>query len=718
MDGKMTPSMSRYCAVLHSAPLLLKTNSYIYTIQSLRSSPNDEYTICVLTNYKDLHHRELVIARPIPRDLLQRDSSAMDIAVSKKVRDTSRKADLFAAMNYGFYSPGFAQDLSNLRQELREVSAVLEHLPLNDGDEDRIVRMLQARWESHGVQRSEQFFRSQVVLLYHHEFSVCAVEALLSSPAAAALSNAFQEMCLLKDREPAFSPRQEITAIHRFILKARCSLLHDRVKGSMHGLRSALLAVEISDLVSSSLLPLLPTVVDFIYSGSSAIDEFIIRFHILSELLRCCEELDIHCSLLFQEILPVQLFRVISSDIDRTAGQVRSEILVSLCKDEEIWRYPFLSSQLAATLWDLDDLAGRLQLLELQAQAEQLIRASISISNACQSFLIAKRRGKAELQRIIDKFVTNHWKIMCVSSRNLLDESGMNEMEAVVQTNSKQYSAEVLSREGIRARQEWIESVRFHRGMPTSGSDSPVLSIRDEFPFLAGKGVISDSTSLPVYVGHSAVRVFDDQIMFIGGASADRYHPQSKILLYDIPSNQFKYVYCGGNGMSASAGVHPSISLQKIAAHKIITAVGKSSSEDKPLRYSSLPNSSVYRQRQEHPLWHGCDANDPLSTRFSALDDLSTPTSDRQMTNNEPDGSNLETQRFGKESTIMKGPNKVSAFPSPGSEYFVNEIFYELDCRSLTWTDPSISVREAFCDVGGSIIHPLAAAAATAGAHS
>jgi hypothetical protein len=196
--------------------------------------------------------------------------------------------------------------------------------------------------------------------------------------------------------------------------------------------------------------------------------------------------------------------------------------------------------------------------------------------------------------------------------------------------------------------------------------------------------------------------------MFIGGASTDRYHPQSKILLYDIPSNEFKYVYCGGNGMSSSAGVHPTISLQKTAAYKVITAVGKSISDDKPLRYSSLPNSSVYRQRQEHP-------SHSLSTRLSALVDISTPTSSEQLASNETDDMDLETSKFGKDFT-MKGCNQVSsAFPSPGSEYFVHDFFYELDCRSLTWTDPLISVREAFYDVGGSIMHPVFAAA---GAHT
>jgi hypothetical protein len=51
---------------------------------------------------------------------------------------------------------------------------------------------------------------------------------------------------------------------------------------------------------------------------------------------------------------------------------------------------------------------------------------------------------------------------------------------------------------------------------------------------------------------------------------------------------------------------------------------------------------------------------------------------------------------------------------STDSKYYVNEIFHELDCRTLTWTDPSISVREALIDVGGSIMHPTAA---VAGAH-
>jgi hypothetical protein len=167
--------------------------------------------------------------------------------------------------------------------------------------------------------------------------------------------------------------------------------------------------------------------------------------------------------------------------------------------------------------------------------------------------------------------------------------------------------------------------------------------------------------------------------------------------------------------MSSSAGVHPSISLQKTAAYKVITAVGKSISDGKPLRYSSLPNSSVYRQRQEHPSRHGCSANDSLSARLSALVDISTPTSNEQLISNESDEIDLETSTFGTNFT-MKGCNQVlSAFPSSGSEYFVHEIFYELDCRSLTWTDPLISVREAFCDVGGSIMHPLFAAA---GAHT
>ena len=682
---------------------VVKEISYHIQKQSLRSSPLDEFTMCVLTNYKDMHHRELVIARPVPVESHSRDSSAAAIGNLKKERyhDSSSQANLFAAMNYGFYSPGFSQDLSTLRQELRLGSTALEQVLPNGREEDCVVRVLQTRLESHGVERSEQFVRSQIVLLHHLEGSVSATQALLSSPAAAFLSSIFQELCLLKDRHPTSSSREEVTAIHRFILKARCPLLYDRVERCMHASRGALVTVEISDVVSGSLLPLLSTVVDFIYSGSSSVDIFIVRFHILSEMLRCCEELNIHCGLLFREFLPVQSFRVISSDIDRPVEQIRPEILVSLCKDDEIWRNPFLSCQFAATLWDLDDLAARLQLPQLQAVAEKLIGASMTVASACQTFLLAKQRNKAELGQIISKFLTCHWRIIRVASINLLDESSMTEMEREVQKSSYQRGAVVLGRDALKAQRERLDSESFeqHGGTP-SGSDSPAISIRDEFPFVAGKGDIPDSTSLPVYVGHSAVRIFDDQIMFIGGASTERYHPQSKILLYDIPNNEFKYVYCGGNGMSSSTGVQPSVALQKRAAYKLITGVGKAANNDQLQRYSSLPSSSVYRERQERKLSHNYTKIVPPGVRLSSLNHLSGPTSSSQQV------ATAESDGFDSE---------VSVVQSTDSKYYVNEIFHELDCRTLTWTDPSISVREALIDVGGSIMHPTAA---VAGAHT
>ena len=625
-----------------------------------------------------------------------RDRSSEHTAQSLRYSEVINRIDKHTER--GFYSESFSHDLSQLLREARQATLMLDRL--NECSSSEIYHCLQEYFDSTG---SLQFVPSQVVLLSHMETSMSPIEVLLSSPASSFLTKPFRESLKLNfygQKEPARSGNA-LTLVHRFILKNRCPILYDRLNLSPR--IQSVPVVNISDLISRLQLSLLPLVLDYIYTGASAIDIYIVRFHVLSELFRSSSGLCIDLnSKILTEILPNKWVHVISAFVASGSEQkIRSSVLVRLCQDEGIWRKPFLSVHLASVLWHLEKLASTLKLNHLQAMAEQLIGSNISVFNVNYSFEQSQERHKSELQRIILKFSANHWGVMTylqsscwyLPERDLWHEQ-LSKMEGPVLDAVKNIRAEVVNRETFKTRQIMLDSSSASKKarIVHTESDTAPISIRDEFPFLAGKDQIPDSVCLPIFIGHSAVNVFDDHILFVGGVSKERFHPLSKMLLYHIPSNQFKYVYCSGDTLPGS-GTQPCVPLQKSRAYKLIIGAGKSGASLQPLKYSTLPHSSVYNELNE-----SMGERNIAPDRLCKLDDFSL------SVRNDNDVSTFENSFSESEVELS------AAIPSVGSwlysEQLVTGWFFEFDCRTLSWTSPPISLKEAFVDVGGSILYP------------
>eukprot|EP00597_Dinobryon_sp_UTEXLB2267_P016330 CAMPEP_0201092996 /NCGR_PEP_ID=MMETSP0812-20130820/1540_1 /ASSEMBLY_ACC=CAM_ASM_000668 /TAXON_ID=98059 /ORGANISM="Dinobryon sp., Strain UTEXLB2267" /LENGTH=1332 /DNA_ID=CAMNT_0047344899 /DNA_START=624 /DNA_END=4622 /DNA_ORIENTATION=+ len=602
-------------------------------VQSLRGSPLDDLSVCVLTNYRDVTQRELVLARPVPAPLDSLDSGYDGLQYQSQPMDCSDSHDEgIHELDCWFYSNGFAQDLANLRHQARRVSCEVQVFPQGQ------VAVAGGEWSA------------QLALLLHRGGGCAGLlwdqQLFLHLPAS-----------LKPPPRPGTVFSTSHQAVHRFVLKARCPQLYSALQ--LTPLRTpshhCMWVADLSDSVPAELLPLLPVALDHLYAGDSSLDLPGLRFLVLSLLLGDCVLAGMDPAVLLAAVLPSELFRQLQQD------PLSSSSLVMVCRDAVCWRLPFFSRALADVALRLELLARRLDLPNLQIQAQQLLSTSLTVSNASRVFLQARRRGCSPLDSLALRFVTNHWPLI---------RHSVATTECFAAEDWQQLQTAVLQ-------------------------EASVLRV-DVLPSIAHTP--REACALPCYVGHSACPVLSDCLLLLGGVSRERFHPLSRLLLFQPASNLFQVLSAAGPAVPASA-TQNCVALQRQGAHLLLLAAGKAGPLQPPRQHSSLTASAVFREHCEGRREEGPDSGD----RLLSLDDALSPQSPSTV----PYSSRaLSEEGEEEDGDGVPVPPQPEPQPDPQQQEAM-DLFYQLDLRSLTWTSPTVSLQEAQQDVGGSVLHPL-----------
>lgn len=600
---------------------------------------NDD-TVCVLTNYRDIQKRELVVARNIIRSKqesnwdyypIDPNIKSIDDTIVSNINQSDLKENnndtLINEINNRYYSNAFIGDLSDLRMSVRNiihsVSQCSNNYGINLSLDDEMLLL------SNVFTTNPKSLQQNILFLYHlyKKNTIIDNKVEISSN-----SNDFIEIQIGNEEYLL-----RIFPVHQFIVSSRCQLLSRPCDNNTFNIylntddKNPLQSFDLKELIPFNLGYVLPIVLDYLYCGNSAIDVFIIRYLCLSLFLS--SELD-------------ELFRLVRqySNIDYL-NELNDKFLC-ICKDDRLWRYSFLSIRFTKVMTDLFSIGQQLLLTNFQVIIESILSKSIQISCYFEIYNISVSFKRNKLRNCCLKFFISHMELIssfygdtlftCILNDSIQHNENKYIIESInfnvrYETNEvlllnidgmlydvvavwNSFSVDVLSREGLRVRKLIMNSLPstelvfpdcdlyqkysylfdiYECVLNNECKSNDPLSITDEFPFLYGSKDIPPSVCLPKYMNHSSCHTLNNLTIFIGGMNRERFHGFKKLLTYNTSTNYFKYVSCYGDNISSSHS-NVSLSLTKNNSRYVIMFSIVSKKTEMSNKYSSLGISSVY----------------------------------------------------------------------------------------------------------------------------
>ncbi|RYH32005.1 hypothetical protein EON65_01440 [archaeon] len=500
-------------------------------VQSLRGSPNDDFRFCVLTSYRDIPLRELV--------LLTADTHHDEQAT---------------------YLPGI---------ELSAKQTNEENNLLSDSVRTAYVSL-----------PSDQYLNDMYAL------RLAAHKASFYSDDDYALGHVHRGLVWIANDISSEDVRY--MAVHGFVLKARLPLMLQHIITHPH--YPDKLVLDVKYLLPLDHWSIYMLLIDFLYTGLSALELWAFRRTALS-----CVQPEVLSELLalYRTISPRSNNKNEDSDdqmIDTAAeymerGQ-QEAMLMAMSFNDSFWTASSAAIHaLLSTIFSMHQVGVVFGLREVSQHAEWLLFTALGPKTAYCIYQWAVQCGSEQLAQESLSYIARRIDVVQL-------EDGLPLCEAVAMPSHSMLSEKIkhmqLSQEvevvsqprflaHLESLNEWLEAAN----VTTDHADRKyVMQMEsawhaEEAPFVRGVGSHPPVMQLSTQYYHQSCLMQDKSILFLGGMNKERMFGMSRMLVYDLYENRFRHVEGRGREVPASAYMHIIAPLEKHKTRHLALFGGK-----------------------------------------------------------------------------------------------------------------------------------------------
>lgn len=544
-------------------------------IQSLRGSPCSDNEVCVLANYRDNIHRELIVARGHVR---------RPDEVPGYARDESQVG-----------ASHFVNDADENRSEIvGDNLHIAEYLPFSSSKLCEELFKLRVNTLKEGVVNDE------VISLIHH--GVGEDERLLG------------KYRIFHSKEETGSFHSDMQAliqlcygdnfhrIHGFIVLSRCPLLYEFYRQQQNETSAELRSyIDLTTLVPSHLWYIISLLVDYLYLGFNALESSSLKGYALAKYFvgkdRQIWESE-------KNSIMKQIPGISTSAVDE---------LTLMCVDESIWRMnSFLAFSLCDVVMGLFDLAVMFSIRNLITKCCDLLGDLLQPMNVVKIALWAVRNGQESLYEkcLVFALKASHVVLLpdpVLNSIPLIDacrgfstpkseppeknnEISPEMTRLIVDINSKlaTHTPMVVTRADI-------QKGRSHRMISAT-------VLYEDSPFLADAANQITHAVIPKQYNHASCMLRDRYIVYFGGISADRWLHLSKLLAYDTKECMFFYLDCHGTRVPTMSNYSSALPLTKHNSSKCVFMSGKIRRGERAESKASTKTNFIWHSLNKHKI--------------------------------------------------------------------------------------------------------------------
>eukprot|EP00981_Chlorochromonas_danica_P013791 scaffold6852_cov215-Ochromonas_danica.AAC.28 len=602
------------------APMMRDPSIYV---QSLRGSPRDDFKMCVLTNYRDIPVRELVYVQAVP----PADSDLLPATTSCDVEETECKEAVEVDLLKGARTLPLAMTSHRYLDHMFELrliadSAVAHVVPSNHGD----IKPL-------------------------------------------SLSDKKHDLVFLRHREDEHS----VQGVHGFLLLARVQRLY-KLAQEQAAVFSVDHQIDVTSILTLAEWKLISIYIDYLYVGLAAMERSTLRCYACKELPQ--EEKDKLYGIYFPPMTSLASNFADDSDSENEKDDVSPEEAwrrqeKALIFDESIWRVePLLIHQEIETVKTCYTLFEKMGAQDCCAHILWLIGTSMLIpANAVLFWKWAIAEQLTPLQMTCVRYIANHPDVISgLSVEPLLKQ----DVDKVVESNL----AEVVTREQFQDRLEQLG--HYFQSHPAGENvESFVRQLRkswrkEEAPYLPVMAPFHRAACLSNCMWHVCCRVMDDSLLFLGGMNRDRLNNFSRVLVYDISLDRFRYAQCTGTELPASAYMHACIPLEKHNTKHIVVLGGKVRSGEVSKKEASKRRNVIWESRTS-PLSISTTASSTTKTNQNENNAKKTNNTDSWPQLYQLDYENLTWSKKPVQLLLYQGDHNRSTFSRFAQAYFKEE---------------------------------------------
>lgn len=527
-------------------------------VQSLRGSPNDDFQFCVLTSYRDIPLRELVL---LTADTHHDEEATYLPGIELPGKPESEENNLLSDSVHTFYvslpSDQYLNDMYALRLAAHKASFYSENEATRGHVHNGLV------WVANNINSEDASYM----------------------------------------------------AIHGFLLKARLPGLVQNVIS--HPNFPNKLVWDMKGLLTVEHWSIFVLFIDFLYTGLSALELWAFRRTALScvrpEILH---ELIAH----YRAISPKQNDKFEDSDsrmselvVNRLESGQQESLLMAMTFDDSFWTLSHTAVYiLLSTMFSLHQMGVVFGIGEVSQHVEWLLFTLLGPKTAYPIYQWALQHGSELLVRETLSYISRRTDVVQLRDDLLLCDvlsmppySSLSEKICRIQQSKE---VEVVTQQRFLTNlfdlNEWLDDAQT---TADHADRKYVMQIEEscnaeESPFVRSIGPRPPFMQLSTQYYHQSCLMMDKSILFLGGMNKERMFGMSRMLVYDTSENRFRHIESRGREVPASAYMHIIAPLEKHQTRHLALFGGKVKRgevvkhivpNERNVIWESLPQSAV-----------------------------------------------------------------------------------------------------------------------------